>query len=60
MNALSAPKVARQRRDVDQVFDEQVLARPGTRRAHEYRLSRYGVETEDVERAFGDYGRLGF
>jgi hypothetical protein len=39
---------------------EQVLARPGMRRSHEYHLSRYGVEIDDVEEAFGDYGRLGF
>ncbi|MCC3764747.1 sulfotransferase [Glycomyces sp. TRM65418] len=39
---------------------EQVLARPGMRRSHEYHLSRYGVELDDVEKAFGDYGRLGF
>jgi hypothetical protein len=30
------------------------------RRAHEYHLSRYGIELDDVEAAFGDYGRLGF
>lgn len=39
---------------------EQVLARPGMRRSHEYHLSRYGIELDDVEEAFGDYGRLGF
>ncbi|RRR99798.1 sulfotransferase family protein [Glycomyces terrestris] len=39
---------------------EQVLARPGMRRSHEYHLSRYGIDIDDVEAAFGDYGRLGF
>ncbi|SDE47495.1 sulfotransferase family protein [Glycomyces harbinensis] len=39
---------------------EHVLARPDTRRSHEYHLSRYGIELDDVEAAFGDYGRLGF
>ncbi len=39
---------------------EQVLARPGMRRSHEYHLSRYGIDLDDVETAFGDYGRLGF
>ncbi|MQM28808.1 sulfotransferase family protein [Glycomyces albidus] len=39
---------------------ERVLARPGMRRSHEYHLSRYGIDIDDVEAAFGDYGRLGF
>ncbi|GAB3647562.1 sulfotransferase family protein [Glycomyces tarimensis] len=39
---------------------ERVLARPGMRRSHEYHLSRYGIDAEDVEAAFGDYVRLGF
>ncbi|MCD0443501.1 sulfotransferase [Glycomyces sp. A-F 0318] len=38
---------------------EHVLARPRTRRGHEYRLSRYGIGPDDVEEAFGDYGRPG-
>ncbi|WP_030162359.1 sulfotransferase [Glycomyces sp. NRRL B-16210] len=39
---------------------ERVLARPDMRRNHEYHLSRYGIDLDDVEKAFGDYGRLGF
>lgn len=39
---------------------DAVLARPGMRRSHEYHLSRYGIELDDVEDAFGDYVRLGF
>ncbi|MEU6861562.1 sulfotransferase [Glycomyces sp. NPDC046736] len=39
---------------------EKVLARPGMRRSHEYHLSRYGIDLDDVEKAFGDYVRLGF
>ncbi|MEU5154533.1 sulfotransferase [Glycomyces sp. NPDC021274] len=46
--------------DAEESNLEQVLARPGMRRSHEYHLSRYGIELDDVEEAFGDYGRLGF
>ncbi|WP_026931506.1 sulfotransferase family protein [Glycomyces tenuis] len=38
---------------------DKALARPGTRRGHEYDLSRYGIGLGDVEAAFGDYVRLG-
>jgi hypothetical protein len=35
-----------------------VLARPVTDRRHEYGLSRYGLDPQKVEDAFGDYTRL--
>ena len=31
------------------------LERPDSRRGHRYRLSRYGIDAERVDRAFGDY-----
>ncbi|GAA1687321.1 sulfotransferase [Glycomyces endophyticus] len=37
---------------------ENVLARPGMRRNHEYTLSRYGLDPDKVDRAFGDYTKL--
>lgn len=39
---------------------DKVLARPRMRRSHEYHLSRYGIDLDDVEAAFGDYVHLGF
>ncbi|MFC4337777.1 sulfotransferase family protein [Salininema proteolyticum] len=38
----------------------EVVAGPGTRRAHEYDLTHYGLDDSAVDEAFGDYGRLGF
>jgi hypothetical protein len=35
-----------------------VLARPGIGRQHEYELGRYGLTSDQVEKAFGDYPRL--
>ena len=37
---------------------ESVLARPGMRRNHEYSLARYGLDPEQVDKAFGDYTQL--
>lgn len=37
---------------------EGVLARPQADRRHEYMLSRYGLDVQGVEDAFGDYIRL--
>ncbi|MEU6860184.1 sulfotransferase [Glycomyces sp. NPDC046736] len=37
---------------------ETVLARPGMRRNHEYTLSRYGLDADMVDAAFGDYTKL--
>lgn len=35
-----------------------VLARPGMRRSHEYSLAYYGLDFDQVDRAFGDYSRM--
>ncbi|MEU5155720.1 sulfotransferase [Glycomyces sp. NPDC021274] len=37
---------------------EAVLARPGMRRNHEYTLGRYGLDSDMVDDAFGDYTKL--
>jgi hypothetical protein len=37
---------------------DDVLARPGIGRQHEYELSRYGLSPTEVEEAFGDYPQL--
>ncbi|HEX2144539.1 MAG TPA: sulfotransferase [Glycomyces sp.] len=44
----------------DEANLEKILTAPATRRRHEYHLTRYGIDADDVEKAFGDYGRLGF
>lgn len=36
---------------------DAALAGPGIGRSHEYELSRYGLTTDDVKAAFGDYPR---
>ncbi|GAB3994426.1 hypothetical protein GCM10029992_08790 [Glycomyces albus] len=35
-----------------------VLERPDPKRGHRYRLSRYGIDADQVDRAFGDYSSL--
>ncbi len=37
---------------------DSVLARPGIGRQHEYELTRYGLDPQQVEEAFGDYTRM--
>ncbi|WP_100448549.1 sulfotransferase family protein [Glycomyces xiaoerkulensis] len=37
---------------------DNVLARPGIGRQHEYELARYGLTPTDVEEAFGDYAGM--
>ena len=44
--------------DADAANLDNVLARPGIGRQHEYELTRYGLRPEDVEEAFGDYTSL--
>jgi hypothetical protein len=34
---------------------EHLLGRPDQKRRHEYDLARFGLERDQVERAFGDY-----
>ncbi len=43
--------------EADRANLDAVLAGPGIGRSHEYELSRYGLSTDDVEAAFGDYPR---
>ncbi|MEU6250749.1 sulfotransferase [Glycomyces sp. NPDC047010] len=52
-----------ERLGLDWSFKEQgnlddVLARPGMRRNHEYSLARYGLDPDMVDAAFGDYTKL--
>jgi hypothetical protein len=39
---------------------DRILAGPGMRRSHEYHLSRYGIDHDAIDRAFGNYAMLGF
>lgn len=44
--------------DDDQDNLGRVLARPGMKRGHEYSLAHYGLDEDQVDRAFGDYTRM--
>ena len=44
--------------DADARELDSVLARPGIGRQHEYELARYGLTSERVETAFGNYPRM--